>query len=123
MALGAVATAAPFLGDHARPAGAPVRIWAMRVRRAPHFGAKPLSTRSDARAPSGRQSIDRPKAVLVGRFDRGVEMTVKTISEWYGSKSKNRASEITARCTRCKRALRASSFARTRLGGQGLLAT
>ena len=87
-ALGAVAKAAPLIGDHARPAGAPVRIWAMRVRRAPHFGAKPLSMRSDARAPSGRQSIDRPLPVFVGRFDRDVEMTVKTISKWCGTNSK-----------------------------------
>ena len=116
VALGAVAKAAPLIGDHARPAGAPVRIWAMRVRRAPHFGAKPLSIRSDARAPSGRQSIDRPLPVLVGRFDRDVEMTVKTISEWCGTNSKkNRASEITARC---RAASRASSFARTDLAGR-----
>jgi hypothetical protein len=88
VALGAVTIAPPLFGDHARPAGAPVRIWEMRVRRAPHFGAKPLSIRSDARAPSGRHSIDRPCAVLVGRFDRDVEMAVKTISEWCGSNSK-----------------------------------
>lgn len=88
VALGAVAKAAPLIGDHARPAGAPVRIWAMRVRRAPHFGAKPLSMRSDARAPSGRQSIDRPLPAFVGRFDRDVEMTVKTFSRWCGTNSK-----------------------------------
>jgi hypothetical protein len=59
----------------------------MRIRRAPHFGAKPLSSRSDARAPSGRHSIDRPLQVFIGRFDRGVEVTVKMISEWCGTKN------------------------------------
>ena len=80
VALGAVAMLTPPFGDHARPAGAPVRIWAMRVRRAPHFGAKPLSIRSDARAPSGRHSIDRPLPVFAGRLDRDVEVLVKTVS-------------------------------------------
>jgi hypothetical protein len=52
----------------------------MRIRRAPHFDAKPLSIRSDARAPSGRQSIDRPLPVFAGRLDRDVEVLVKTVS-------------------------------------------
>jgi hypothetical protein len=80
MALGAVSMASPFWWDRNRPAGAPVRICAMRIRRAPHFDAKPLSIRSDARAPSGRQSIDRPLPVFAGRLDRDVEVLVKTVS-------------------------------------------
>jgi hypothetical protein len=52
----------------------------MRIRRAPHFGANPLFIRSDARAPSGRHSMDLPLPVFVERVDRDVEEMVKTVS-------------------------------------------